>query len=191
MARPKDKSKIDIIYQATLKLVLKTGFNGLKMADVAKVAKVATGTVYIYFQNKDVLINQLFLTLKKQKMDETLQVFDPTDPYRISFKKLWLNYLRISMRDPERMIFIEQFVHSSYLTKKTKDQSDVLLKPLEDFLASGVKQGILKKLPVELLTGQLVGPITEMVKLEYDNKLKITTSLMEESFQMAWSSVKQ
>ena len=47
MARPKDENKINTIYEATLKLVLKTGFNGLKMADVAKAAKLATGTLNI------------------------------------------------------------------------------------------------------------------------------------------------
>jgi AcrR family transcriptional regulator len=49
MSRPRDENKIEVIYEATLKLVLETGFNGLKMADVAKAANLATGTLYIYF----------------------------------------------------------------------------------------------------------------------------------------------
>ncbi|MFM7485318.1 MAG: TetR/AcrR family transcriptional regulator, partial [Cytophagales bacterium] len=77
MARPRDENKIEPIYEATLRLVLKTGFNGLKMADVAKAAKLATGTLYIYFKNKEVLINELYSHLKKSKMAKMLEVFDP------------------------------------------------------------------------------------------------------------------
>jgi AcrR family transcriptional regulator len=190
MARPRDESKIEAIYDATLKLVLETGFNGLKMADVAKAAGLATGTLYIYFENKEVLINELYYHLKKNKTLKLLEVFDSKDSFPIAFKKLWMNYLNISLAEPERMQFIEQYTHTSYLTKKTKQQGDQLLAPLEDFLAGGIKQGLVKKLPLQLLLSQLMGPINEMVKLHYDKTLKITPALKEELFTMAWNSIK-
>jgi AcrR family transcriptional regulator len=191
MARPKDDSKIEAIYDATLKLVLETGFNGLKMADVAKEAKLATGTLYIYFKNKEVLINELYYHLKKSKTLKVLEVFDSKDDYEVSFKKLWTSYLTISLAEPERMKFIEQFTHTSYLTKKTKQQGDELIIPLEDFLKQGILKGLIKKLPVELLLSQLMGPIIESVKLHYESTLRITNSLKEEMFQMAWNSIKK
>ncbi len=190
MARPRDESKIEAIYEATLKLVLETGFNGLKMADVAKAAHLATGTLYIYFKNKEVLINELYYHLKKNKTLKILEVFNPKDTFSMAFKKLWMNYLNISLAEPERMKFIEQYTHTSYLTKKTKLQGDQLLKPLEEFLVSGIKQGLVKKLPAQLLLSQLMGPINESVKLHYDQTLRITPSLKEELFQMAWNSIK-
>ncbi|NOS90748.1 MAG: TetR/AcrR family transcriptional regulator, partial [Cyclobacteriaceae bacterium] len=107
MARPKDESKIDAIYESTLRLVLQTGFNGLKMADVAREAKLATGTLYIYFKNKEVLINELYYHLKKSKVTQMMSVFDPSESFPVAFKKLWLNYFTISLNEPERMKFIE------------------------------------------------------------------------------------
>jgi AcrR family transcriptional regulator len=190
MARPRDKNKIEAIYEATLKLVLETGFNGLKMADVARAANLATGTLYIYFKNKEVLINELYYHLKKNKTLKMLEVFDATDPFLVAFKKLWMNYVNISLAEPERMKFIEQYTHTSYLTKKTKQQSDQLLQPLEEFLANGIKQGLVKKLPVQLLLSQLMGPINESVKLHYNQTLKMTSRLKEELFEMAWNSIK-
>jgi AcrR family transcriptional regulator len=190
MARPRDENKIEAIYEATLKLVLETGFNGLKMADVARAANLGTGTLYIYFKNKEVLINELYYHLKKNKTLKMLEVFDATDPFLIAFKKLWMNYVNISLAEPERMKFIEQYTHTSYLTKKTIQQSDQLLKPLEDFLSSGITLGLIKKLPVQLLLSQLMGPINESVKLHYNQTLKITSRLKEELFEMAWNSIK-
>ncbi len=191
MARPKDESKIDAIYEATLRLVLETGFNGLKMAEVAREAKLATGTLYIYFKNKEVLINELYYHLKKSKVTQMMAVYEPSDSFQVAFKKLWWNYFTISLNEPERMKFIEQFTHTSYLTKKTKQQGDLLLKPLEDLLAAGIKQGLIKKLPVALVLSQLMGPIIEIVKLHYEGSLKITPALKEELFAMAWASIRK
>jgi len=191
VARHRDETKIEAIYEATLRLVLETGFNGLKMADVAKEAGFATGTLYIYVKNKEVLISELYFHLKKNKILKMLEVFDTSDSFLVAFKKLWMNYLIISLQEPERMRFIEQFTHTSYLTKKTKQQSDLLLKPLEDFLTVGIKQGLVKKLPVQLLLSQLMGPINESVKLQYDKTLKLTATLKEDMFKMAWSSIRK
>jgi TetR/AcrR family transcriptional regulator, repressor of fatR-cypB operon len=190
MARPKDENKIDAIFEATLKLVLKTGFNGLKMADVAKAAKLATGTLYIYFKNKDVLINELFLHLKKAKTTEVLKVYNPSDTFEEAFRKMWFSYLDISLREPERMLFIEQFAHTSYLTKKTKQQGDQLLAPLASFIESGIKNKKLRHLPVDIVLSQVLGPIYEMVKLEKEGTLKLSTQQKQALYEMAWNAVR-
>jgi AcrR family transcriptional regulator len=56
----KDEHKIDQIFKATLKLVKENGLAGITMQSVAKEAKIATGTLYIYFKNKDSIITSLF-----------------------------------------------------------------------------------------------------------------------------------
>jgi AcrR family transcriptional regulator len=160
------------------------------MADVARAANLGTGTLYIYFKNKEVLINELYYHLKKNKTLKMLEVFDATDPFLVAFKKLWMNYVNISLAEPERMKFIEQYTHTSYLTRRTIQQSDQLLKPLEEFLDNGIKQGLIKRLPIQLLLSQLMGPINESVKLQYNQTLKMTSRLKEELFEMAWNSVK-
>jgi AcrR family transcriptional regulator len=42
MPKIKDENKTSLIHHATLRLLTKTGFGGLKMADVAKEAGLAT-----------------------------------------------------------------------------------------------------------------------------------------------------
>ena len=58
--RCKDESKVDAIYKATLTLVKDRGLAGITMCDISKEASIATGTLYIYFKNKDELIKALF-----------------------------------------------------------------------------------------------------------------------------------
>jgi AcrR family transcriptional regulator len=64
MARVKDPAIIDRLFEAALRHVLETGYAGLKMAEVAREAGGATGTIYTYFWGKADLINQLYRHFK-------------------------------------------------------------------------------------------------------------------------------
>ena len=189
MPRSKDEAKVIAIFDATLSVVMKTGFNGLKMADVAKKAGLATGTVYLYFKNKEALINALYLHLKTEKTQAFMLAYNPADDFKTAFTKLWQRYFDISLAEPERMLFIEQFTYTSYLTRRTKEKGDVLLYPLFEFLQEGIRKKKIKSIPLPLLISQLMGPIFEIVKLHYNKKIKVTTSVKKSLLEFAWKSV--
>jgi AcrR family transcriptional regulator len=63
MARPLSEQKRDAILEATAKLVAAQGI-GASTAQIARAAKVAEGTVFTYFENKDALLNALFVRLE-------------------------------------------------------------------------------------------------------------------------------
>ena len=69
MARKNDKK--DTIIHAAIKVFAGKGFFNSKVADVAREAGVADGTIYLYFKNKDDLLISLFET----KMEEILHRF--------------------------------------------------------------------------------------------------------------------
>ena len=50
------------IIRATLDLVAEQGFHGAPMAAVAERAGVAAGTIYRYFESKDLLITRFIAT---------------------------------------------------------------------------------------------------------------------------------
>ncbi len=64
-------NKKDLIINAAIKVFADKGFYTANVADVAKEAGVADGTIYLYFKNKDDLLISLFET----KMEEILQRF--------------------------------------------------------------------------------------------------------------------
>lgn len=67
---PKEKSanKYDLILRGAIKVFARNGFFNSKVADVAKEAGVADGTVYLYFKNKDDILVSIF----NQVVDEAL-----------------------------------------------------------------------------------------------------------------------
>ena len=59
------------ILQAALHLIAERGFHAAPMAEIAEKAGVAAGTIYRYFENKDILINELHGELE-EKINGTL-----------------------------------------------------------------------------------------------------------------------
>ena len=62
----KTSDKRSDIMQAALELIAERGFHGAPMAEIAEKAGVAAGTIYRYFENKDVLITELHQELEEK-----------------------------------------------------------------------------------------------------------------------------
>lgn len=61
------QDKREAILRAAIKVFARNGYFNSKVADIAKEAKVADGTVYLYFKNKDDILHSIF--------DRTMELF--------------------------------------------------------------------------------------------------------------------
>lgn len=59
--RIKDDKKKDSIKQAVIKLILQEGFHGASISKIAREAGVSPATVYIYYENKDVMLYKIYI----------------------------------------------------------------------------------------------------------------------------------
>lgn len=191
MAREKDPQKTKTIFSTTLRLVLDKGFSGLRMQDVAKEAGLATGTLYIYFKDKEDLINSLFLHLKRENTNEFLKGLDGSQPFMHNFRRIWMQYFYTSISRPERTAFLEQYYRSPYIDKPTSELARNWLEPVYQMLEKGKKELLLKDLPSDILLTQLTGPVHELIRSLPADDFPHKESLAEVMYQMAWDSVKR
>jgi len=191
MPKPKDESKIGLIYDAALKLVLETGYGNLKISKVAKLAGVATGTIYTYFKNKNDLINGLFKELKKTKMEEVFNGFSPDLSFYEGFKLLWCNYLNAGLQKPARNLFIDLYEQSELLNKESKAISLRSHERLYYFLEEASKAQIIKSIDVKVMAAQLMGGANEVARLYIGKTKLIDNKLVEQCFEMAWQSIRK
>lgn len=191
MARQRDEHKTEAIFEAALKLVLQMGYGGLRMADIAKESQLATGTLYVYFKNKEELINQLYLHLKKKKVQAMMRGFKAEEPFYNNFKRMWLNMFNACYENPEEMIFFEQFYRSSYISKSVAEEGDAMALPAAQFIEHASKQQLIIDASPYIIYGQVVGPITELVKYHLDTQTKVSEKDVEAYFEMAWRAIRK
>ncbi|NOU16462.1 MAG: TetR/AcrR family transcriptional regulator [Bacteroidales bacterium] len=191
MPKIKDDSKVKAIHKAAMKLVIKTGFVGLRMADVAVEAGLATGTLYVYYKSKEALINDVFYETKKEVVDNILDPKHQSETFYSTFRNIWFSYFKFCFENPEKMLFCEQFLYSGYISKDLIDKVELMFEPLHQTLIDAQKNGLIKQVDVEILIAQMHGAIHEIVKILMKQKKQLGKIQLQRCFDMAWDSVKQ
>ena len=190
MPRVKDDTKAAVIRDAALRLVIETGFSGLKMVDLAHEANVATGTVYGYYENKHQLINDVYVHVKQEIIDIIINDEVMTEDYLQTLKNMWWAYFRFCIQNPQKMLFVEQFMFSGYIPKEVLQRMEDGLRPMMHFIELGQEIGILKNTSPLLIRAQIQGAIHEIIKFYFTEDLTITKDEQRTCFQMAWDSIK-
>lgn len=159
--KEKDPDKIPAIFQATVKRVGEVGLMGLRMADIAKTAKIASGTLYLYFASKEDLLNALYRHLKTQQTF----LFAPSaqeaqQPLKLRLKNIWAQSLRFRLAH------------------------------LNQMLNQGKQQILLKDLDNALLLCLLWGFLKETAHFCKWQGAEITEELIEQSFELCWDAIR-
>ena len=119
MARPLSQDKRSAILAAAAQIVAAEGVEAAT-SRIAKTAGLAVGTLFIYFPTKDVLLNELYLTLKRSVADAVLMPNAGDSQVSEKLKTVWTNYIRWGLtHDVERRAMLQLSV-SGRLTAETR-----------------------------------------------------------------------
>jgi AcrR family transcriptional regulator len=187
--RKKDDKKVDQLFKAALQLVVRKGLAGITMSDIAKAAGMATGTLYIYFRNKEELIHALFLDCQKLSHEYYYRDLDPNEAFEKRFEVIFRNIMDFKIHHYEISVFKEQCFHSPYGQVNFR-KSEKGMHTIFDFLEEGVSKGYLKPLGEDILLSFFFGCINELGKRSYHYNKKLTAEQVEAACNMCWDGMK-
>jgi TetR/AcrR family transcriptional regulator, repressor of fatR-cypB operon len=188
--KPKDEQKEKDLLDAALRLVVRTGIAGVTIKDIAREAGLGVGTVYVYFKSKEEILERLFVESKNVSTRVYFSNLQPGEPFKISFKKIWLNILQHRLTNYKEAVFTEMYYHSHLISPETKERTDTLLLPLFRLMEEGKEQQLVKNINTLLLLTYMVGPIVELVNLHVNGEVKIDQEVINQAFQLTWDGIK-
>lgn len=189
--KQKDENKTAQIFSATLQLVADMGVAGITMRQIASKAGIATGTLYIYFKDKEELVNKLYEDCRVSSVNAYLQGYDAAKNFKTGFKIIWKNILLYRIENFEAAVFMEQCFHSPFITESTREMTRRLIQPLNKLMERGKSEMIIKDLETKLLLIFMVGNINDVCKyVKYINK-KMTDDIVENAFTVCWDGLKK
>jgi len=131
--------KRDAILRAAIDVFAERGYFNAQVADVARAAGVAAGTVYLYFRSKDDLLVTIFERTVKAQLEEgrsvTAEVTDPAERLR-RFAQLHL-----SMLGRDRKLAIVFQVELRQSLKFMERFSSTLLREYLGQIRAAIEQG--------------------------------------------------
>lgn len=188
--RIKDDSKIDCIYKATLELVKEKGLAGITMCDISKAASIGTGTLYIYFKNKEELIRALFMDCRQQSAQQYFAGIAVDQPFEERLKKIFSNIILFKINHFEVSAFLEQSYHSPFVCITDVKKKQKALSPLWQLVQEGIAEKKIKNLEVDLIISFMFGIIHEWVKNCYFSNKKLNSHTISQLYNMFWDGVK-
>lgn len=114
-------NKKEQVIKIAMKLFIKNWVQSTPMSLISKESKVWMRTIYKDFQNKDVLINEIYLFIKKDQLINIPSLLEDLDTEK-SFLFYYEFFIDYWVHNPVYFTFMDQFINSSIITEETKRQ---------------------------------------------------------------------
>lgn len=191
MAHPEKRHEI---LRAALEQIAAHGFHEAPIATIAERAGVGAGTIYRYFANKDLLINELFLEIHAKISATLADGHPPQAPIRARFLHLGTTLLRYFLTTPLEFRFLEQYFNSPYGVAFRRDrlmgagtEEDLCRRLLEE----GVRQQIVKDLPLAVLFSLAFGPLLSVARDHIAGFVHLDEAMILQTVQACWDGLKR
>src|SRR5688500_4742493 len=116
---PGHPDRRESILEAALAAFVERGFHGTAIPQIAERANIAAGTIYHYFESKEVLVNELYRSWKSNISKMVFAAFPQGAPVREQFRTMWNVMVDFAMKNPTAFAFIELHNHASYLDEQS------------------------------------------------------------------------
>lgn len=182
------------IVRAARELITENGFHGAPMSMIAAHANVGAGTIYRYFENKDVLITELYKDLEERMYPVILKGYASDRPIRERFLHLGTALLRHFIESPLDFRYLEQFHNSPYGTEFRRDK---ILGKMEgcdvfrDLFEDGISRQVVKELPLVILFDLAFGPILAVARDHILGFVMLDELLITRTIEACWDGIKR
>ena len=159
-------NKYHLILEAAIKVFARQGFHQSTVAQIAREAGVADGTIYLYFKNKDDILVQFFNYRTKQVFDGFRTAVDQADNSLDKLRNLIRRHLMEFQRDRNMAVVYQVETHQS--SRLAEEQIREMAKMYQDLVSEIVETGqqegsIRKDLYVSLVKRFILGAVDEVI----------------------------
>ena len=182
-------NKKDSILRSALALLVEKGVHNTPMSAIAKNAGTGMGTIYNYFPNKEVLINEIYAGIK-EKENTIFPEFDTTRPIKTQFERYYTAIVEFFIENAEYFKFMEQIQASPIITEETRKKGLETVAPVYDLLERGKEERIVKNLETEELIQFIGGSVFSYLRW-YHGQVKVGASTVQNQVRMVWDGIKE
>ncbi len=186
----KSIDKRNALIKATIELVNNNGFHATSMSKIAKLANVSPATIYLYFENKQDLVNQTYIEVKAAYTKYAFATYNQDRSVEEGFEIIWKRIADFKLKDCENAMFLAQCDNTPMIDEPSRQKGIRHLQPLLDLWARGKKEGIIKPLSDYLLYAYAINPLSFLMMSEKRGAFKLDKTHIEEAYQSAWNSIK-
>jgi TetR/AcrR family fatty acid metabolism transcriptional regulator len=164
--RIEKNNKYHQILEAAVKVFARQGFHQSTVAQIAKEAGVADGTIYLYFKNKDDILVQFFSVRAKQVFESFREAVDAAENSTDKLRNLVRCHLAEFQRDKDGAVVyqVETHQNSRLAEAQIREMSKMYRDLISEIIEQGQQEGAIRKdLYVGLVKRFIIGAVDEVI----------------------------
>ena len=162
----RQSDKYHRILTAAIKVFAEQGFNQATIAQIAREAGVADGTIYLYFKNKDDILVHFYTQKTQQVFNRFRQAVNQADTAIEKLRNLIHTHLEEFRNDPHMAIAyqIETRQHREFTQEHIKEMSAMYRDIINEIIELGQKEGTIRpNLPLGMVKRMINGAVDEVI----------------------------
>ncbi|WP_322045425.1 TetR/AcrR family transcriptional regulator [Paraburkholderia sp. J67] len=187
MARPLSPEKRDALLQSATQAVADQGVMATT-SSIARGAGVAEGTLFTYFENKEVLFQEVYLHLKQSLADTVMPDYPHDADYRQRMEHVFQRYVGWGLANAAGRVAVARLAASGQLLDETRAQGMEAFLAIPRMMEDGVRDGVLVDAPVAFLSS-VIEHIADTT-IEYVDKFpKEAERHRQLGFRVLWRAI--
>ena len=161
----RDSGKSRQIIDAAIRVFARTGYYNSRVADIAREAGIASGTIYLYFKTKD----EILVTLFREKMAEWVAIVRgeiATEPDPVAkLRRLVALHFRVLESNPDlaEVVQVELRQGHKFFRGASAHEISAYFALIAGVLEEGIATGQIRRdVPVKLATKMLFGAMDQV-----------------------------
>ncbi|MBN2795896.1 MAG: TetR family transcriptional regulator [Clostridia bacterium] len=188
--RTKDERKYQAVIDASIRTFKEDGFAKASIGKIAKTANVSPATIYIYFENKEDLITQLYLHLRREMSEIVLGDVQLNGCIETAYKKMWMNYYHYCLNHHDKFDYIMQYTNSPFAKANSSKYDAIYFSQIYELFRIGKAQGLIKQVSDEILFAYTFYPASQLAKRNMCCGSKLCDLGVENACLVAWDAVR-
>jgi len=183
----KDKTRAKL-REAVVADAVERGFGAVSVAGVVNRAKVSAGTVYVHFDNKEDMLQKVFLDIKREFHAIMLCARDELRSDEM-IRRMWFDMFDFVSKHPSDFLFLEYGSAAHFLDSEQKKEVDGMYGDINDMIRRGVEDGTLVQLDISVVTLLLVSPAMQLARSAVLTATPIPPVTVAKTFEQVWRSI--
>jgi AcrR family transcriptional regulator len=186
----KQSDKRKAIMEASLNLFCEKCFQETSTASISQAANVGTGTLFCYFENKEELVNVLYLESKEEFAAHAESGVWEQTSFKTQLRQIFNNTISWYIDNPRRIKFMSQYCSSSLITKVTREKAITRQTIINEVIRKAVANGEVSTPSVELTASLVSGYMHIAGSYLLDNaKDTEMKEWQDTAFNLIWSGI--
>jgi len=196
--RIRDIDKEKLVIENAIDQIVRDGFQGFSMNKLAKACNISVATLYIYYKDKDDLIQKIGASVALEFFSSTIKNFSPDMSFEEGLWIQWVNRAEFTMKYPKNVAFFEIIKHSPHgeiILNSTTKFSDFRM-IMKQFIDKSLHNNELTCMSFEVFWAIAYGPLYTLLNFHTEGKsmggkpFSLTNIMMKEAFDATIKALK-